>query len=117
MSEGADKGNSKSLAEVGFQVVQLFETITKSWHNVEDHMGLEAEKVANEQDRFNLWAVHLGLHQRGHASLDYRFRDAENLYQYSMKLLDDLRHALKSGKCPLYFVLLPDGDMKLIPGR
>jgi hypothetical protein len=96
MAEGSNNENPKSLAEVGFLVLQVFETITQCWGNVEDHKGLEAEKVTNEQDRFNLWAIHLGLHQRGHASLDYRFRDAENLYQYSMKLLDDLLHALKS---------------------
>jgi hypothetical protein len=81
--------------------VPHFEGLAQRWHDTNDHLGLDGEKAANEQDRFNLWAVNLGLHQRGHASLDYRFRDAENLCQYSMKVLDDLLHALKSSKLPL----------------
>ncbi|KAI1373036.1 hypothetical protein F4677DRAFT_235557 [Hypoxylon crocopeplum] len=32
--------------------------------------------LASEAQRFRLWAHSLGLHQQGHASLDYRVRDA-----------------------------------------
>jgi hypothetical protein len=99
-------GVPRSLAAVGFRIVPLFESLAQRWHDIDDHLGLDGEKVANEQDRSNLWAVNLGLHQRGHASLNYRFRDAENLYQYSMKVLDDLLHALKSSKLPLHLSFL-----------
>ncbi|EXJ84053.1 hypothetical protein A1O3_04720 [Capronia epimyces CBS 606.96] len=101
MSATTDDGSPETLAEVGFKVVQLFEKVTRDWPGMEDHKGLDYERVDNEQDRFNLWAVHLGLHQRGHASLDYRFRDARNLYEYARKLLVDLLHALAGSKYPL----------------
>ncbi|PTB59254.1 hypothetical protein M431DRAFT_298222 [Trichoderma harzianum CBS 226.95] len=46
--------------------------------------------VAEEQ-RFQLWAHSLGLYQQGHASLDYRVRDAEIVKSGFARILEELQ--------------------------
>jgi hypothetical protein len=87
-----------SLAQVGLDVIGLFDKIIKNILSGHTAPGLPLDAVANESQRFNLWAVNLGLHQPGHGSLDYRFRDAPEIYQYAQKLLLDLRGALHMSK-------------------
>ena len=87
-----------SLAAIGIDVIGLFDKIIKNILSDQTGTDLPLDAVANESQRFNLWAVNLGLHQPGHGSLDYRFRDAPQIYQYARKLLLDLRGALQMSK-------------------
>lgn len=87
-----------SLAQVGLDVIGLFDKIIKKIISGQTTTDLQLDAVANESQRFKLWAVNLGLHQPGHGSLDYRFRDAPQIYQYAGKLLWDLREALHMSK-------------------
>lgn len=61
--------------------------------NREDH-----SKLVNETQRFELWARNLGLYHLGHSSLDYRFRDAPSLFEYTVGLLRNLEGLLAQRK-------------------
>ena len=52
----------------------------------------------DEGQRFDLWSRNLGAYQSGHASLEYRFRDAPKVYEYAQRLLSDLCEALALSK-------------------
>ncbi|KAF4961794.1 hypothetical protein FSARC_10090 [Fusarium sarcochroum] len=47
-------------------------------------------RLTSEQQRFKLWAHSLGLFQRGHASLDYRLRDAVAVRGLLLEILREL---------------------------
>ncbi|OPB39164.1 hypothetical protein A0O28_0048700 [Trichoderma guizhouense] len=51
--------------------------------------------VAEEQ-RFQLWAHSLGLYQQGHASLDYRVRDAEIIKSAFAGILEELQSHIEN---------------------
>ena len=55
----------------------------------------------NENQRFDLWCRNLGAYQSGHASLEYRLRDAPKVYDYALRLLTDLDCSLTLGSSPL----------------
>ncbi|KAI0153069.1 hypothetical protein GGR57DRAFT_154927 [Xylariaceae sp. FL1272] len=44
----------------------------------------------SEAERFQLWAHNLGLHQDGHASLDYRVRDSEFVRDRLVEFIEEL---------------------------
>jgi hypothetical protein len=50
--------------------------------------------LALQSERFTLWASSLGLFQVGHASLDYRLRDADVVRQYISDVLLELNEYL-----------------------
>jgi ankyrin repeat protein len=50
--------------------------------------------VDDQVQRFQLWAINLGLTQHGHASLDYRFRDAPLIFNFALGLLTSLDEVL-----------------------
>ncbi len=52
--------------------------------------------LRNESQRFDLWARNLGLFSDGHSSLDYRFRDAPSVYDYTHQLLSTLEGSLST---------------------
>jgi hypothetical protein len=60
-----------------------------------------AASLHNENQRFDLWCRNLGAYQSGHASLEYRLRDAPKIYEYAMRLLTDLDSSLTLGSSPL----------------
>lgn len=86
--------NAKTLAAVGFNIVQLFNTIESS--TIEDYKGIDVDEIIEQQQRFDLWATNIGLHQKGHASLDYRFRDASTIHLYCQIMLEDLAKTLET---------------------
>lgn len=53
---------------------------------------------AAEADRFELWAVNMGLFVSGHGSLDYRVREAESLASTLHRFIQDLKFSLDDGK-------------------
>ena len=93
MSHEDKAEDTKSLAAIGFDIVRLFDSLWSS--PIGDCKGHDRDDLAEQQQRFDLWATNIGLHQRGHASLDYRFRDASEINQYCRNLLEDLAKALE----------------------
>ncbi|KAK3389728.1 hypothetical protein B0H63DRAFT_464231 [Podospora didyma] len=61
------------LFSTGAAIFKSLEELTTS-----EHLGWTTAQrhLVSESQRFSLWAHSLGLHRRGHASLDYRVRDA-----------------------------------------
>jgi hypothetical protein len=92
MSQAA---NDRNLAELGLQIAQRFGFLDVSWVQAQPGNDVDFNDFRNEKDRFNLWARSLGLYQQGHASLDYRFRDAIYLQSHAQNLLQDLSLALQ----------------------
>jgi len=84
-----------ALADAGFRVANLFEKVktSESSHPPDDLIP----KLAAEADRFQLWAINLGLLVSGHASLDYRVRDAEAIRFALLRLIASLEDALSEG--------------------
>ncbi|KAL7904697.1 hypothetical protein GGI35DRAFT_472193 [Trichoderma velutinum] len=52
--------------------------------------------LAAEEQRFQLWAHSLGLYQQGHASLDYRVRDAEIIKAGFARILEELQSHIEN---------------------
>lgn len=106
MPEKSDNDSTSDLALVGAEIVNLF------------HRSLEVPEICisdpkysagawkNESQRFNLWADNLGLHHRGHSSLQYRLREAAILEGLVKGLLNDLRRSLHD--CEQFFLLNDD---------
>ena len=82
----------ESLTSIGVRVNQAFAGL-----NDIPTISLR-EAVRNEWERFDLWADNIGLLHSGHISLDYRFRDAPLLYNFSQKLLRDIGRYLSISK-------------------
>jgi hypothetical protein len=88
----------KTLAGVGFEVLSVFRDVIQACQASSSETALPAQSVEDQFERFDLWAINLGIHRPGHASLDYRFRDAPQIYQYTLKLLAELKEALCCSK-------------------
>lgn len=93
--------STKALSTLGLEIVHLFSTLSSA--TIRDNQGVEQDDLVGQQQRFGLWATNIGLNSRGHASLDYRFRDAPDFQQYCRTLLEDLLKALEIGNHPTLF--------------
>lgn len=58
---------------------------------------LSSAEIEDELGRFRLWASNIGALSAGKASLDYRLRDAEYLFQNVKSLLQNLKESLSKG--------------------
>ncbi|KAI1409485.1 hypothetical protein F5Y13DRAFT_91004 [Hypoxylon sp. FL1857] len=90
---------SVELHDIGINVFKAFgELLTPDDSN--EFPG--HRHLTNEEQRFRLWAHSLGLRQKGHASLDYRVRDATivktRLAQVLLKLQEHLDSLLAIAK-------------------
>ena len=90
--------STRNLASIGFDIDRLFQEFENKTSDQPCYRAL-----LEQQQRFELWATNIGLHQYGHASLDYRFRDAPDIYQYCHSLLEDLQRTLDIGLCHVPF--------------
>ena len=88
-----DTEPAESLGSVGKKVSVEFETLYLGHLLDEDR-----SHITNERQRFELWAVNIGLYHGGHSSLDYRFRDSPPLLRYAYKLLRDLETGIADGQ-------------------
>jgi hypothetical protein len=93
------KGDSQSLAVLGKEIQTAFDLVLK-YH---DKYGLKLPGFLpasweHELERFELWANNLGLHHRGHSSLDYRLREVEALKNIIYGLLQDMKTTLDERK-------------------
>ena len=55
----------------------------------------DANALRSEMQRFQLWAINVGLFRRDHGSLDYRLRDNEVVRSFTRELLVNLIEALE----------------------
>ena len=62
------------------------------------HSGWPSVLFEAEADRFELWAVNLGLFVPGHGSLDYRVREAESLEHTLRRFMKGLNDSLTEGR-------------------
>lgn len=86
----------KTLLSIGLNIDQLLDSLEKA--TIAKSQGLDKADLIEQQHRFDLWAINIGLRQKGHASLDYRFRDALEFHQYCLTLLEGLQRALETCK-------------------
>ena len=83
----------ESLRDIGIRAHAIFKEIQIYLAGTSQQESWEGIFMSAIQ-RFDLWSRNLGLYQRGHASLDYRFRDAPTTYSFGKRLLYDLEETL-----------------------
>ncbi|CAI7592043.1 unnamed protein product [Penicillium glandicola] len=98
-----------SLYKVGWRISDEFVSIERLAGDELEHNPA----VLNELQRFELWAINLGLYHSGHSSLDYRLRDSTLVFGYSLDLLHDLERALRQFKDALTEINFPRDDTSL----
>jgi hypothetical protein len=81
-----------SLHNIGKETAHRFNTLANelSRTTLRYRNQLSASRFALQSERFTLWASTLGLFQVGHASLDYRLRDADIVKRYVADVLLEL---------------------------
>lgn len=84
---------AETLAAVGRHIYDIFTALYADDRPLE-HGDSFKTSLLIESQRFSLWARNLGLYEYGHSSLDYRFRDAPSVYDYTRQLLDKLEKSL-----------------------
>jgi hypothetical protein len=87
---------SASLADLGIEALSLFERV-QTVDSDKTSQDWPAASFTVEAERFELWAVNLGLFVVGHGSLDYRVREADRLAQTIRRFLQELRDSLAEG--------------------
>jgi hypothetical protein len=85
-----------TLHDIGSRVRHHFQRILDQDPTVIDEASWH-ELIADEADRFELWATNLGLFAPGHASLDYRVREAETISDALRRYLAHLEVSLEEG--------------------
>ena len=83
----AERLKPESLASIAQTVSNRFVLAARS---VARGSSEDNFQLVNQTQRFELWAKSLGLYHLGHSSLDYRFRDAPSLFEYTTRLLRNL---------------------------
>lgn len=86
-----------SLADLGFEALSLFQRV-QTQHSDKASQDWPAASFTAEAERFELWAVNLGLFVAGHGSLDYRVREADRLAQTIRRFLQELMDSLVEGE-------------------
>ena len=97
-SENHGDSSDKSLADIGNRVHNAFKYLCASCSNEAVDLHPVKQKVVNEYERFDLWAVNIGLYHSGHSSLDYRFRDAPSFADFVRHLLSELFDLVVDGE-------------------
>ena len=69
-----------------------YETLRKNVSTLSEQP--DAATFRAEMQRFQLWAINLGLYRQDHSSLDYRLRDNEIVRSFTRELLTSLVEAL-----------------------
>ncbi|MCJ1465208.1 hypothetical protein MMC07_003824 [Pseudocyphellaria aurata] len=96
-SEKYGNQSSQRLFVLGGQIWSMFRLVSQP-NLLESLPGYSLAAWQHEADRFGLWANNLGLHHRGHSSLDYRLREAAALQDIIGGLLEDLKTNLEDLK-------------------
>lgn len=94
-----DESHQHGLQSLGLDIFKIFKSLIETpWIGDEVTASPLQRNVELEEERFGLWAQSLGLNQAGHASLDYRVRDAPVIVASLADLLSDLKHHLENRK-------------------
>jgi hypothetical protein len=87
---------SASLADLGFEALSLFQRV-QTMDSDKTSQDWPAASFTAEAERFELWAINLGLFVVGHGSLDYRVREADRLARTTRRFLQELIDSLADG--------------------
>jgi hypothetical protein len=98
----AETTNAISLHVLGNEIIDSFNTLANIPLEKAPFATELTKKLLVQAQRFKLWAASLGLRQQGHASLDYRLRDAIVVRKYTAEVLNDLVDNLDNSKCLLF---------------
>ncbi|KAJ5313460.1 uncharacterized protein N7443_000344 [Penicillium atrosanguineum] len=87
---------SETLADTGLETMKLFNKVNSIDNPASNprHRAWPKAQFAAEADRFELWAVNLGLFVSGHGSLDYRVRQAESIQHTLQRFITALNISL-----------------------
>ena len=83
------------LTQLGRRIRDLFTNLEAT----PDHHDFTSLEFIDAAQRFDLWALNLGLDQDGYESLDYQFRDAPATCEFARFLLAELEKNLHSSTC------------------
>ncbi|RDW56888.1 hypothetical protein BP5796_12955 [Coleophoma crateriformis] len=91
----ASVSSAATLGEIGQETIQLLDKVKTVQRHAESTKSEWPQTLfAAEADRFELWAVNLGLFMSGHGSLDYRVREAERMERTLRRFMSDLNGSL-----------------------
>lgn len=90
-----DHDNLKSIAK---RIDAKFRSLLAETVGTTSEHALAAPRLLSESQRFDVWGHNLGVFQGGHASLDYRFRDAPRVFDFAQRLLSNLDDTLNVGR-------------------
>ena len=95
------KKDEEQLKAIGERIRATFEALLARNYPERER---DAFKVALEDaaERFQLWAVNLGLYTIGHSSLEYRLGDAPTISNYVRDAMTDLERYLCISKDLFY---------------
>ena len=81
-----------SLRKIGQETAKSFSVLTNELSRTTSRFKgqLSPARCALQGERLTLWATTLGLFHAGHASLDYRLRDADIVRCYVIDVLQEL---------------------------
>ncbi|KAK2616805.1 SET domain-containing protein 3 [Conoideocrella luteorostrata] len=86
------ESSQQELQALGRTVAGTFKRLLEArWTDHQDSAIPSSHRTAAEEERFRLWARTIGLFQIGHASLDYRVRDASFIKASLTDLLTELQ--------------------------
>lgn len=97
-----DQDTVESLASLGSRTLALLTEVLTALATLAPASKYisqaPVEIVAEEITRFKLWSGNIGLLHHGHASLDYRLRDAPAVERFVRTLLSDLHETMSNGE-------------------
>lgn len=97
MASSLDEVDLATQGHVAWATFQVaFETLEKNVSTFSKQPN--AAGLRSEMQRFQLWAINLGLLRQDHSSLDYRLRDNEVVKSFTTELLTSLIEALQESR-------------------
>jgi hypothetical protein len=85
----------RTLADLGHETIALFGRACDQEPKTNDAADERlTAAIVSEAERFELWAVNLGLFVSSHGSLDYRLREAHSLRDTIGRFMSELLSAL-----------------------
>ncbi len=89
----------ESLADTGLATMKRFKLLQEVELESAENQSQESPKklLLAQFDRFELWAVNLGVFVMGHGSLDYRIRDSESMKEAILQMMKNLNRSLDEG--------------------
>ena len=91
--------DGKNLGAIGIEARELFSVLTGASKKLPlTARFFHPQELVDQFEKFELWALNLGLNAPGHSSLDYRLRDWEVARDIVRRLLEDVRDALADSK-------------------